>query len=89
MGATGLGCAVISLRPSFRTPSWRTFRACMFIGMGLSSIIAVIHGCFLFGTSQFHRQIQFSWMIYEGVLYISGAALYAVSSLVADLLGGR
>ncbi|KAJ9611340.1 hypothetical protein H2200_004524 [Cladophialophora chaetospira] len=77
MGAVGLGCAVVSVRPEFRTPKWRTFRACMFVGMGLSSVGSVIHGCLKYGASQFNRQMRYEWMIYEGIQYTLGAALYA------------
>ena len=77
MSLTGLACATVSLRPSFRTPQWRPFRASMFVAMGLSSVVAVIHGCFLFGPAQFNRQIRWDWMVAEGGLYILGAGLYA------------
>ena len=78
MGAVGLACAVVSIRPEVATPKWRTFRATMFVGMGLSSVVAVVHGCLKYGASQFNQQMQYEWMIYEGIQYTLGAALYAV-----------
>jgi len=50
----------------------------MFVGMGLSSVVAVVHGCLTYGASQFNQQMQYEWMIYEGIQYTLGAALYAV-----------
>ncbi|KAG9845610.1 hemolysin-III channel protein Izh2, partial [Aureobasidium melanogenum] len=73
----GIGCAIVSVMPNFRTPKWRPFRAVMFVAMGASAIIPVLHGIFLFGVNQLQRQIGLSWLVLQGVLYISGAAIYA------------
>jgi len=78
----GLGCAIVSIRPEFRTPKWRPFRASMFVGMGLSSVVAMVHGCIKYGASQFKQQIRYDWMILEGFQYILGAALYAVGNVL-------
>jgi len=78
MSTTGVACAVLSVYPKFRTPQWRPYRAAMFITMGLSSVWSVFHGIELFGYEQLDRQIGLSWMIIEGVLYITGAMIYAV-----------
>ena len=50
----------------------------MFVGMGLSSIVAVAHGCLKYGASQFNLQMRYEWIIFEGIQYILGAVLYAV-----------
>lgn len=78
MGVVGIACAVVSIRPDVATPKWRTFRAIMFVGMGLSSIVAVAHGCLKYGASQFNLQMRYEWIIFEGIQYILGAILYAV-----------
>lgn len=78
MSTTGLACATLSVYPKFRTPQWRPYRAAMFIAMGLSSVWSVFHGAELFGYEQLDKQMGLSWMITEGVLYITGALLYAV-----------
>ena len=78
----GLACTVLSVYSKFRTPQWRPYRAAMFVAMGLSSVWSVLHGIELFGFEQLHKQIGLWWMILEGVLYISGALLYAVLQLV-------
>jgi predicted membrane channel-forming protein YqfA (hemolysin III family) len=79
----GIGCAIVSVLPSFRTPKWRPFRAGMFVAMGTSAVVPVLHGIFLFGFAQLERQMGVSWLILQGVLYISGAAIYAVSVFLA------
>ncbi|CAC9887834.1 unnamed protein product, partial [Aureobasidium pullulans] len=63
--------------PGFRTPKWRPFRAGMFVAMGLSAVIPVLHGISLFGVEQLQRQMGLSWLVLQGVLYVSGAAIYA------------
>jgi adiponectin receptor len=69
--------------PSFRTPKWRPFRAGMFVAMGASAVIPVLHGISLFGVTQLERQMGLSWLVLQGVLYVSGAAIYAVSTVSA------
>lgn len=51
----------------------------MFVAMGLSAILPVIHGLTLYGFTSMNRRIGLSWLVLQGVLYIVGAGLYAVS----------
>jgi len=51
----------------------------MFVAMGASAVIPVLHGISLFGITQLERQMGLSWLVLQGVLYVSGAAIYAVS----------
>ena len=78
MGVTGLSCAVLCLRDEFQRSGWRTFRSCMFVGMGLSSIVAIIHGCYKYGVAEFNNRMRIDWMVYEGIQYGLGTILYAV-----------
>lgn len=71
---------VVVLFPRFRTPAWRPFRAFMFVAMGLSALFPVIHGVKTFGVAQLERQIGLSWLVTQGLLYILGAGIYAVST---------
>lgn len=57
----------------------------MFVAMGASAVIPVLHGIFLFGLDQLEQQIGLSWLVLQGVLYISGAAIYAVSRSFAGM----
>jgi hypothetical protein len=70
---------VVVLFPRFRTPAWRPFRAFMFVAMGLSALFPVLHGVKTFGVAQMERQMGLSWLVTQGVLYILGAGIYAVS----------
>lgn len=51
----------------------------MFVGMGLSSVIPVLHGLELYGVKEMQDRIGLNWLVLEGVLYVLGAGLYAVS----------
>ncbi len=73
----GFGCAVVSVRDKFRTPAWRPFRAGMFVTMGLSAVLPVCHGLWLYGVHELENRIGLSWLVLQGALYVSGAAIYA------------
>lgn len=51
----------------------------MFVSMGLSGVVPVLHGIQLYGASQMRKQMGLSWLILQGVLYVLGAGIYAVS----------
>lgn len=72
-------CAAISATPQFRHPTWRPFRARMFISLGLSALFPVVHGVMKFGIRQMNKQIGLFWVVLQGSLYIVGACIYAVS----------
>ncbi|KAF5643335.1 PHO87-like protein [Fusarium sp. NRRL 25303] len=74
----GLGCTIVSWVERFRTPAWRPYRAMMFIGLGLSGVVPVIHGLFIYGYQGLEDRMSLSWVLLHGVMYIFGAVLYAV-----------
>ncbi|KAJ5642776.1 hemolysin-III related-domain-containing protein [Penicillium lividum] len=74
----GLLCAAISATPQFRHPTWRPFRARMFISLGLSALFPVVHGVMKFGARQMNKQIGLFWVVLQGSLYIVGACIYAM-----------
>lgn len=49
----------------------------MFVAMGGSSVLPVLHGLRLYGWADLEERMGLSWMLAEGVLYITGAGLYA------------
>lgn len=51
----------------------------MFVAMGLSAVFPVVHGLRLFGVAQMERQIGLTWLVLQGVIYVAGAFIYAVS----------
>lgn len=54
--------------------------------MGLSALVPVLHGLKLYGLAQLEGQMGLSWLVLQGVLYILGAGLYAVSVLFSTSL---
>jgi len=47
--------------------------------MGLSAVFPLFHGIYVLGASQLEKQIGLSWVVLQGVLYLTGAGLYVVS----------
>lgn len=88
----GAATIVVVLYPKFRTPEWRPVRAFMFVAMGLSAVVPVGHGLRMYGLAELEKRIGLSWLVAQGLLYILGAAIYAVSTyhppLDATLLAG-
>ena len=64
--------------PNFSTAKWRPFRAALFVAVGASAIIPMLHGVQKYGLAQLERQIGLSYVVGQGILYIVGAAIYAV-----------
>ncbi|MDI1493045.1 MAG: hypothetical protein OHK93_004829 [Ramalina farinacea] len=75
-----LSCTIVSINPKFRTPSWRPFRAAMFVAMGLSAVFPVLHGVSIYGVAQMLDSIGLFWLVLQGFLYVSGAGLYAITA---------
>ena len=67
----------VTLMPKFRTPQFRYFRAGVFVAMGLSAFIPIVHGVRVYGLEHFSRAIALFWLLLQGVLYSLGAAIYA------------
>ncbi|XP_061338896.1 heptahelical transmembrane protein 4-like isoform X1 [Gastrolobium bilobum] len=72
----GIATVVVSLIPVFQTPEYRTIRASLFFGMGLSGLAPILHKLFLFwGEPEvFHTT---GYEILMGALYGIGAVVYA------------
>ncbi|KAK3943284.1 hemolysin-III related-domain-containing protein [Diplogelasinospora grovesii] len=73
----GVGCLTVSWFEHFRTPAWRPYRALMFVGLGLSGVVPVLHGLTIYGYGTLNDRMGLSWVILQGGLYIFGAFLYA------------
>ncbi|KAH8695326.1 putative hemolysin-III channel protein Izh2 [Talaromyces proteolyticus] len=73
----GFICTLVCVTPRFRTPEWRPFRAAMFVSMGLSGLVPVLHGLWLYDIEQMTYQIGLDWLLLQGFLYILGATIYA------------
>ena len=49
----------------------------MFVLMGLSAVIPVLHGIRLYGIQHMRAAAGLDWVVLQGALYITGAAIYA------------
>lgn len=72
----GIATILVSLLPVFQNPEFRTIRASLFFGMGLSGAAPILHKLYLFwGQPEvFHTT---GYEILMGVLYGIGALVYA------------
>jgi adiponectin receptor len=50
----------------------------MFVAMGLSAVLPILHGMQLYGLATLTHTIGLHWVVLQGMLYIVGAGLYAV-----------
>lgn len=59
--------------------------------MGLSAVIPVIHGLRRYGLQQMKDRIGLTWLVLQGLLYVLGAGIYAVSVVGSSIgiLQGR
>ena len=73
----GVACSITTVHPHFRTPTYRPLRAAMFVGMGSSGIIPVLHGLKFYDLAELDRRMGLRWVLLQGLLYIIGAGLYA------------
>ncbi|OSD01469.1 HlyIII-domain-containing protein [Trametes coccinea BRFM310] len=75
--AAGFVAAYIVLNPEYRKPTHRGARTKVFIFLGLSGILPVMHGLVTHGFYTLCYEMGFGWLLVAGALYISGALLYA------------
>ena len=50
----------------------------------MSAVFPVVHGVKMFGIAQLDQQMGLSWLVTQGLLYILGAGIYAVSGTICD-----
>ncbi|KAL6942471.1 hypothetical protein ACO0QE_003646 [Hanseniaspora vineae] len=74
----GIACSVVSLDGKFRSREWRSMRAKLFVAFGLSALIPVVGGIFIYGLAETYVKIGLKWVLLEGVFYIIGAVLYGL-----------
>lgn len=74
----GTSCIIIALWDKFATPAFRAVRAGVFLALGCSGIIPIIHMMFIHGMERGSEQGAVGWLIVMGLSYIIGAILYAL-----------
>ena len=78
IASIGFACGVVTVNPHFRTSAWRTWRAAMFVAMGLSAVGPVIHGLRFYGLDEMEDRMGLTWVVVQGATYILGAIIYAM-----------
>ena len=73
----GLACAITTLNPRFRHPTLRPYRAAMYAFLGLSAIVFIIHGIFLYGWETQSKRMSLDRMGLMAILNLVGACIYA------------
>ena len=63
----------------FRTPRWRKLRTGVFVVLGSSSFIPLLHGTQLFGLRYMLRHSGMKWYLPELGCYCAGVTFYGVS----------
>lgn len=74
----GVLSIIVSLYDKFSEPNLRPLRAGVFASFGLSGIIPAIHYGLMEGWFNKISQASLGWLILMGLLYITGAAFYAL-----------
>lgn len=73
----GLATIAASLLPVFQSPEYRSFRAALFFGMGVSGVVPVVHKLVLFRNRD-EALYTTGYEVLMGVLYGIGALVYAL-----------
>jgi len=74
---TGLACALTTLHPSFSGPQSRHVRTTLYLLLGSSSFLPIVHGIYLFGVENMNRRMGLSYYLGLGLCHGTGAMLYA------------
>lgn len=77
ISATALGCAVFTLKPKFRQPSYRTARFLMYCFLGTSLFAPVAHGSVDYGFAALSEMMGLRSFLGLAVINFLGAAVYA------------
>lgn len=77
ISTTALGCAIFTLRPKFRQPSYRTTRFLMYCFLGGSLFAPVLHGSFKYGLTALDDMMGLKSFFGLALINFSGAAIYA------------
>lgn len=82
-----IACALAAVLDKFRSPAYRPIRAAMFVALGLSAVFPVLSGFKLYGLEDLRERMALDWVVAHGLMYIIGAAIYAVRSSACSYFG--
>lgn len=69
-------CVVATLHPRFSHSAWRSYRAAMYAGLGLSAVVFVVHGLIRHGWTTQNQRMSLDWMALMATSNLVGAAIY-------------
>lgn len=72
----GISGTIVTLWSEFDKPKYRTFRAAVFLTMGLSAIVPGAHYVIAFGWKESVEEASLDWMILMGCFYVTGTTLF-------------
>ncbi len=75
--ATAVGCAVFTLQPKFRQPTYRTMRFLMYCFLGSSLFAPAVHGWLRFGLAALDDMMGLKSFLGLAAINFSGGAIYA------------
>jgi adiponectin receptor len=73
----GLACAITTLHPSFSGPQSRHLRTTLYLLLGASSFIPLVHGLCLYGLEEMHSRMGLGYYLGLGMCHGTGALMYA------------
>ncbi|KAI0201727.1 hemolysin-III related-domain-containing protein [Astrocystis sublimbata] len=74
---TASSCGFLTLDPHFSSPKFRNWRACLYAGFGLSSVVFIAHGVLVYGWELQRSRMSLVWMSWMAASNLVGACIYA------------
>jgi adiponectin receptor len=74
---TAICCAYLTVNPHFASPTFRHWRASFYAGIGLSSIVFIVHGLLIYGWELQKSRMSLDYMGWVAVFNLLGAVIYA------------
>jgi adiponectin receptor len=71
-----VACAAAILAPRFQHPNFRPYRTSMYVSLGLSAMVFIIHGLILYGWEIQNHRMGLNYMLTMAMLNLLGAAIY-------------
>ncbi|KAI6611016.1 hypothetical protein MCOR07_010552 [Pyricularia oryzae] len=75
---TAVGCGILTLRPKFRQPGYRTMRFLMYAGLGASLFLPLAHGLSVLGWKRLDAAMGLESFLGLAAINFSGSAVYAM-----------
>ncbi|KAI9099442.1 hemolysin-III related-domain-containing protein [Phlyctochytrium arcticum] len=73
----GITTICITVSPKFFAPQYRMLRTTLFVSMGFTGIIPLLHALVKYGTHMTRHALSSGWLISSGITYFLGTLIYA------------